>query len=117
LILHKFSIITIGPASFQEKIAEILMLHLLRQKLGILSKQRGQWHTEMERLSAVEVSWSHRKGMWWSPSYSRWWAERQAWHARRKRFWGFVGWFGEPPSNWLRTEKSAFPGSIPASNT
>jgi hypothetical protein len=90
------------------------VLHSLRQKLGILSRQRGQWHTEMERLSAAEASWAQWKGMWWSPSYSRWWAERQAWHARRKRFWGFVGRFGVSPVIWLRNEESVFFGSIPA---
>ena len=89
------------------------MLHLARQKLGILSRQRGQWHKEMERLSAAEVSWAKAKGMWWSPSYARWWAERQAWHARRKRLWSFLGRLGEPPPNCLAIEKPALSGSIP----
>jgi hypothetical protein len=56
----------------EERIAEVPVLHLARQKLGILSRKWGQWHTEMERVSAAEVSWAKAKGMWWSPSYARW---------------------------------------------
>jgi hypothetical protein len=75
------------------------VLHPVRQKLGILARQQGQWHAKMERLSAAEVSWAEAKGMWWSPRYAGWWAERQAWHARRKRLWQFFGRLGVPPAD------------------